>query len=79
MLGLWETLAENSDEEKERMIILKFSSTKYIIHYPVRENAMYFRAYPIKVGGVSCFQLQAIGSNEEPPDQGENSLYHVAS
>ena len=61
------------------MMILKFSSTEYIIHYPVRENAMYFRAYPIKVGGVSCVQLQAIGSNEGPPDQGEKGLYHVAS
>ena len=79
MLGLWETLPENSDEEKERMMILKFSSTEYIIHYPVRENAMYFRAYPIKFGGVSCVQLQAIGSNEGPPDQGEKGLYHVAS
>ena len=44
VLGLWETLPENSDEEKERMMILKFSSTEYIIHYPVREHAMYFRA-----------------------------------
>ena len=79
MLGLWETLPENSDEEKERMMILKFSSTEYIIHYPVRENAMYFRAYPIKVGGVSCVQLQAIGSNEGPPDQGEKGLDHVTS
>ena len=61
------------------MMILKFSSTEYIINYPVRENAMYFRAYPIKVGGVSCVQLQAIGSNEGPPDQGEKGLYHVAS
>ena len=61
------------------MMILKFSSTEYIIHYPVRKNAMYFRAYPIKVGGVSCVQLQAIGSNEGPPDQGEKGLYHVAS
>ena len=44
MLGLWETVLENSDEEKERMMILKFSSTEYIIHYPVREHAMSFRA-----------------------------------
>ena len=79
VLGLWETLPENSDEEKERMMILKFSSTEYISHYPVRGNAMYFQAYPIKVGGVSCVQLQAIGSNEGPPDQGEKGLYHVAS
>ena len=61
------------------MKILKFSSTEYIIHYPVGENAMYFRAYPVKVGGVSCVQLKAIGSNEGPPDQGEKGLYHVAS
>ena len=28
VMGLWETLPENSDEEKERMMILKFSSTE---------------------------------------------------
>ena len=50
MQGLWETFPEDRDEEKERMKILKFSSTEYIIHYPVGENAMYFRAYPVKVG-----------------------------
>ncbi len=43
VLCLWETVLEDRNEEKERMMILKFSSTEYIIHYPVGENAMYFR------------------------------------
>ena len=40
---------------------------------------MYFRAYPVKLGEVSCVQLQAIGTSEGPPDKEEKNLYHVAS
>ena len=79
VLGLWEIVPEDGNEKKERMMILKFSATEYIIHYPVGEDAMYFRAYPIKPGGVSCVQLQAIGTHEGPPSEGEKNLYHVAS
>lgn len=79
MLGLWEIVPEDGNEKKERMMILKFSETEYIIHYPVGEDAMYFRAYPIKPGGESCVQLQAIGTHEGPPSEGEKNLYHVAS
>ena len=79
MLGLWEIVPDDGKEKKERMMILKFSATEYIIHYPVGEDAMYFRAYPIKLGGVSCVQLQAIGTNEGPPDKEQKNLYHVAT
>jgi len=79
VLGLWEIVPDDGKEKKERMMILKFSATEYIIHYPVGEDAMYFRAYPIKLGGVSCVQLQAIGTNEGPPDKEQKNLYHVAT
>ena len=34
-------------------MILNFSATECIIHQPIGEDAMYFWAYPIKLGGVS--------------------------
>jgi hypothetical protein len=81
VLGLWEVIpdAAKEKEKKERMMILKYSDTEYMIHYPVQEGGMYFRAYPVKLGEVSCVQLQAIGTSEGPPDKEEKNLYHVAS
>ena len=60
-------------------MILKFSGTEYIIHHPIAKDAMYFRAYHVKIGGVLCVQLQAIGTKEGAPDEGKKNLYHVAS
>ena len=61
------------------MMILKYSDTEYMIHYPVQKDSLYFRAYPVKLGDVSCVQLQTIGTSEGPPDKEEKNLYHVAS
>jgi hypothetical protein len=33
---------------------------------------MFFQAYPVKIGGVSRVELQAIGSSEGPPSKGKN-------
>ena len=81
VLGLWELIPDAGEEKekKEWMMVLKYSGTEYMIHYPIGDDAMYFRAYPIKIGGVQCVQLQAIGTHEGPPDKGEKNLYHVAS
>jgi hypothetical protein len=51
VLGLWEPIPEKGGEsaEDERMMILKYSDTEYLIHYPVEENGLYFRGYAIHV------------------------------
>ena len=78
VLGLWEPIPDEGEESKqdERMVILKFSDTEYMVHYPFGEDGLYFRCYPIKIGGISCIQLQVIGSFDGPP---ENVLFHVVS
>ena len=66
VLGLWEAIPDKGEEPKqnERMMILKYSGTEYLIHYPVGKDGAYFRGYPIKIGGVSGVQLQAIGTDD---------------
>lgn len=63
----------------DRMTILKYSETEYMVHYPAVENGFYFRAYPMEIGGISCVQLQVIGTPYGPPDPEETTLFHVVS
>ena len=81
VLGLWEAIPDKGEEPKqnERMMILKYSGTEYLIHYPVGKDGSYFRGYPIKIGGVSCVQLQVIGTKAGPPEKDEKNLFHVVS
>ena len=73
LLGLWEPVPEK-DEQKpsgEWILALKYSDTEYMIHYQTRTESMYFRAYPIKVGDISCMQLELIGNGDGPAAKGE--------
>ena len=96
LLGLWEGIpdegdepdppedGEKADEEKEnpedRMLILKFSDTEYMIHIPPGGNAeMYYRGYPINIGNVSCVQLQVIGDYLGPLYKEVKDLFLVAT
>ena len=81
VLGRWELIPDEGEkpDPDERMMILKFSDTEYLIHYPIGKDGLYFRAYPIKIGNVSCVQLQAIGTEDGPPEKDVKELYHVAS
>ena len=81
VLGLWEAIPDKGEEPKqnERMMILKYSGTEYLIHYPDGKDGSYFRGYPIKIGGESCVQHQAIGTDDGPPEKDEKDLFHVVS
>ena len=61
------------------MMILKYSDTEYLVHYPTGKDGLYYRAYPVKIGGVSCVQLQVIGTSDGPPEKDEKELFHVVS
>lgn len=80
-LGLWVPVPEEGEEspEDQNMMILKWSDTEYLIHYPAGKDGLYYRAYPIKIGGVECVQLQVIGTKDGPPAPDEKALYYVAS
>jgi len=81
ILGLWEPVAKEgkSPNADERMLILKYSDTEYLVHYPPTEDGIYYRAYPINIGDVSCVQLQVIGSGAGPFGKDEKKLFHVAA
>jgi len=80
LLGLWEEIpneGESSDQD-DRMMILKYSDTEYLIHYPT-EDGIYYRGYPIKIEGISCVQIQIIGTDDGSPEKDETELFHVIS
>lgn len=64
VLGLWEEVpkGDKPPNPDERMLILRYSDTEYLIHYPAGKDGLFFRGYPIRVGGVPCVQVQLIGS-----------------
>jgi hypothetical protein len=81
VLGLWELIPEDEKEPdpEERVLVLKYSHTEYMIHYPIGKKGMYFRGYPIKIGSVPCVQLEFIGTPKGPPDRNQKQLFHVVS
>jgi hypothetical protein len=81
VLGLWEEIPDEATDssEMERMLVMRFSDTEYLVRYQSSTGADYYRAYPIKIGKVSCIQLQSLGSGKGPLPAGENQQYLVAS
>ena len=82
VLGFWEPQTDRTDGSgvDEHMLILKYSETEYVIHYPPGGNdETYYRAYPIKIGGIFCVQLQVIGTDDGMPNKGDKDLFHVVS
>jgi hypothetical protein len=82
VLGLWEPKPDGDAEDPEQdelMMILKYSNTEYLIHYPTGKDGIYYRGYPIQIGGMSCVQLQVIGANDGPPEKDETKLFYAVS
>ncbi|MBE34727.1 MAG: hypothetical protein CMI16_04095 [Opitutaceae bacterium] len=82
LLGLWVAIPDEGAvaEEDERILILRFSDTEYLIHYPVNgADETYYRCYPIKIGGVSCVQIEAIGTNKGHIPKDVKNIFEVAS
>lgn len=89
VLGKWEFVPKESaedsseeskkDEQREVLMVLKFSDTEYLIHYPVNRDGMYFRGYPVRIGNVSCVQLQLIGTEKTSITTDDEKRYHVVS
>lgn len=81
VLGLWEIVPDGNErtKDRERLMVLQYSDTEYLVHYPTNEDGFYFRGYPIKVGDVSCVQLQGIGTEGGPIGKQQKELFHVVS
>jgi hypothetical protein len=79
VLGLWEP-EENAPEDEETLMILKYSDTEYLIHsFDAKDSQGYFRGYPIKIGEISCVQLQIIGDENGPPRNDITGLFSAIS
>ena len=80
VLGLWELIPDKGGETLDvRMLVMKFSDSEYLIHYPVGKHGVYYKGYPVRFEGISCVQLQAIGTSKGPIKKDEKALFHVAS
>jgi len=79
VVGLWEEVPEEDKppDPDGRMLILKYSDTEYLVHYPTRKDEMYYRAYPIKIGGIPCVQIQLIGTADGDISKGERKFQVV--
>jgi len=87
VLGLWDAVPEKGrvsdpkdrvSDSKERLIVLKYTDTEYLVHYPTGNEGFYFRGYPIRIGGVSCVQIRLIGDSNGDIKTGERK-YQVVS
>ena len=82
VLGVWELIQEKDGKphQDERMMILKYSDTEYLVHYPIGGNdEAYYRGYLIKIAGLSCVQLQILGTDDGPLQKDEKDRFLVAS
>lgn len=81
VLGLWELIPGKGEKRDphERVMILKYTETEYLIHYPIGKDGMYFRGYPINIGDVPCVQIQLIGTEEGNLDKDNKELFQVVS
>jgi len=81
VLGLWKCIPDKKKAPKleERMIVLKFSKTEYLIHSPVEKYGIYYRGYPIRLGDIACVQLEVIGDEDGIPKKDDKALFHVVA
>jgi hypothetical protein len=80
LVGLWEPLdEEGAPDPSKRMMILQFSETEYMVHYPAGVDGIYYRAYPVRLGETSCVQIEVIGTGEGPISRSDADRYHVVA
>ncbi|MHB8845835.1 MAG: hypothetical protein ACYC7L_13930 [Nitrospirota bacterium] len=77
VLGLWQpVLVEGRKFDRaEQLMIMKFSDTEYVIFV----SGIFFRGYPINVGGIHCVQLQVLADWNGPVKRAEKNLFQVAT
>ena len=79
ILGLWEQVpGKDETGSPQEMLVLKYTDTEYLVHYPTGKDGMYFRAYPIKIDGKIYVQTQLIGTRDGNIEK-KDRRYHVVS
>jgi hypothetical protein len=76
VLGIWEGIPPDGEPQtKDRMKVSRYSETEYLVHYFAPEHNRYLRAYPIRIGGLSCIQIQGIHTEKENIKEKDRSYY----
>jgi len=80
LFGYWELVPEPGDksDQRERVLVLRYSDTEYMLGYESGESMTYFRAYPVNIAGIASVQLEFIGTNDGPVEPREKNRFHVA-
>lgn len=79
VLGLWQIIPEENENDDTFIRIFKFSDTEYTLQYHEHGGDFYFRAYAINIGGVSAVQLELVGTDDGPVKANEDDRYHVVA
>ncbi len=61
VLGAWQA-TDAAAGIADKLVVLEYTDTEYLVCYQGDKINMYFRGYPVKVEGISCVQLQLIGT-----------------
>jgi hypothetical protein len=63
LTGAWDEKVEEG-KTPQRIVVLPFSETEYLSHYPADEGGIYYRGYLIELGGERYVQLKALGTHK---------------
>jgi hypothetical protein len=79
VLGHWQQVpdGDQAGNGERKMLVLKYSDTEYMIHYPTGEKGLFFRAYPIEISGARGIQIQWIGTGARPLRDNETKRYQM--
>ena len=81
LLGVWESVPDEGETNAviNRALVLPFSDNEYLIQYPVKEkDSLFFRAYLIDIDGLSCLQVQVLGTDQGPAESSADTYDVVA-
>ena len=76
LLGRWETVSGDQHKPAQHMLVLQHSDNEYVVGYPLGENAMAFRAWPVMLDGAEYIQTQLIGTASGPVKR-EDRKFHL--
>lgn len=67
LIGLWEEVPDSPGEKGGLLSVVPFDDGNLLAVFPVGDDELYFRAWPVKVAGVSAIQLQIVGAAKPEP------------
>jgi len=81
LLGTWEAIPENRDEQKlpARIMVRQENANLYVIEYGDGESAIYFKGWLAELEGSHFMQLEVTGDDKGPVGAKDDNLFSVVS